>query len=87
MFIGQIFTDIAVFLVRLYQRVISPYLGSNCRFYPTCSQYAIEAFQKHGFLIGVLLTVLRIARCGPWHPGGVDYVPDDINLGKLFRRR
>ena len=79
--------DVAIFFVRGYQRFLSPYLGQNCRFYPTCSQYAIQAFEKHGFCKGLLLGTLRILRCGPWHPGGLDPVPDDVKLGKLFRRR
>lgn len=79
--------DVAIFFIRGYQRFISPYLGENCRFYPSCSQYAIQAFEKHGLYKGFLLGALRILRCGPWHPGGVDPVPDDVTLGKLFRGR
>ena len=78
---------LAVLLIKGYQRFISPLLGSNCRFYPTCSQYAIEAYERHGFMKGSVLTLLRIARCGPWHPGGVDPVHLDVPFGKLFRRR
>lgn len=58
-----------------YQRLLSPLLGRNCRFYPSCSQYAKEAVLKHGPLRGVSLAVRRIARCHPWNPGGVDLVP------------
>jgi uncharacterized protein len=58
-----------------YQLLISPFLGNNCRFYPSCSQYAKEAVLKHGVLRGVLLAVRRIVRCNPWNPGGVDIVP------------
>ncbi|MDR0649798.1 MAG: membrane protein insertion efficiency factor YidD [Synergistaceae bacterium] len=78
---------LTVLLIRGYQRFISPLLGSNCRFYPTCSQYAIDAYEKHGFIKGSALTLLRVARCGPWHPGGVDPVPEDAPFGKIFRRR
>ena len=79
--------DVAIFFVRGYQRFISPYLGGHCRFYPTCSQYAIQAFEKHGLCKGFLLGAWRILRCGPWHPGGLDPVPDEVKLGKLFRGR
>lgn len=58
-----------------YQRLVSPYLGPACRFYPSCSQYAKEAVLKHGVLRGLLLAARRIVRCNPWNPGGVDFVP------------
>jgi putative membrane protein insertion efficiency factor len=77
----------AVFLIRLYQRFISPLIGPHCRFYPTCSQYAVEAYERHGYVKGTILTVCRVARCGPWHDGGVDPVPEEADFGKLFRRR
>jgi uncharacterized protein len=62
-------------LVRGYQRWISPALPPTCRFFPTCSAYAVEALQVHGLLRGTALTVWRLLRCAPWHPGGVDPVP------------
>ncbi len=61
--------------LRFYQRWISPALPPTCRFYPTCSAYAIEALQVHGPLRGSWLTVRRLLRCAPWHPGGIDPVP------------
>ncbi|GBD04478.1 Putative membrane protein insertion efficiency factor [bacterium HR20] len=64
-----------VIIIRAYQRWISPLLGAQCRFYPTCSQYAIEAIERYGAVKGALLAVRRIARCHPWHPGGFDPVP------------
>ncbi len=64
-----------VLAIVLYQKAISPFLGSNCRFYPSCSQYAKEAVLKHGVRRGLLLAATRLARCGPWHPGGIDTVP------------
>ena len=67
-----------IFLIRLYQRVISPLIGPRCRFYPSCSQYAAEAIQKHGAISGSALALARVARCHPWHPGGVDLVPDRV---------
>ena len=62
-------------LIRGYQRVISPALPASCRFYPSCSQYAIEAITRHGALKGSWLAARRLARCHPFHPGGVDPVP------------
>ncbi|MFR2518171.1 membrane protein insertion efficiency factor YidD [Peptostreptococcus stomatis] len=59
-------------LVRFYQVVISPLKGPTCRFYPTCSQYSIQAFKKYGFLKGLWLTLRRVSKCHPFHPGGYD---------------
>jgi putative membrane protein insertion efficiency factor len=67
-------TTIAVFLLKLYRLFVSPYVPTNCRFYPTCSSYMIEALQKKGFLKGVSLGLLRILKCNPFHPGGFDPV-------------
>ncbi|MDD5219436.1 MAG: membrane protein insertion efficiency factor YidD [Candidatus Bipolaricaulis sp.] len=61
--------------IRIYQRVISPLLPQRCRFYPTCSQYAVEAIEAHGALRGSWLALRRLLRCHPFHPGGVDPVP------------
>ncbi len=61
--------------IRLYQRVVSPLLPRSCRFYPSCSSYALEAIERHGSWRGVVLAVRRIARCHPLHPGGYDPVP------------
>lgn len=62
-------------LIAGYRLLLSPLLGASCRFYPTCSQYASEAIQTHGSLRGTWLSVKRISKCHPWHPGGVDPVP------------
>jgi putative membrane protein insertion efficiency factor len=64
-----------VALIRIYQLVISPLLGSNCRFTPTCSQYGVEAIKKHGPFKGGWLTLKRIGRCHPWGKHGHDPVP------------
>lgn len=62
-------------LIWVYQRAISPFLGQNCRFHPTCSCYMAEALESHGPLRGFYLGVRRIGRCHPLHPGGLDPVP------------
>lgn len=62
-------------LIRAYQLALSPLLGPSCRFYPSCSQYAIEAIESHGALRGSWLSARRICRCQPFHPGGFDPVP------------
>ncbi len=67
--------NLLVLIVRGYQLVISPMLGPRCRFHPTCSQYAIEALRTHGALKGSWLTLRRLGRCHPLHPGGYDPVP------------
>ena len=64
-----------IFIITLYQRLISPFLGPSCRYTPTCSQYAKEALRKYGLLKGLGLSVRRILRCHPFHPGGYDPVP------------
>lgn len=69
------FTWLLIGVVRFYQLVISPILGPRCRFYPTCSHYAIEALKQHGIFCGSWLTFKRIIRCHPGNPGGVDPVP------------
>ncbi|WP_460394558.1 membrane protein insertion efficiency factor YidD [Actinophytocola sediminis] len=61
--------------VNLYRAWISPVLPPSCRFEPSCSTYAVEALSTHGALRGLYLTVRRLLRCGPWHPGGYDPVP------------
>jgi uncharacterized protein len=62
-------------LIRLYQLCISPLLPPACRFYPSCSQYALDAIREHGAVRGTWLAIARLARCHPWNPGGVDFVP------------
>ncbi len=66
---------LAILLIRLYQAFISPGLPRSCRFWPSCSQYTLEAVQRYGALKGVWLGVRRLVRCHPWHPGGHDPVP------------
>jgi len=69
---------IAIILISLYQKIISPafwHLGARCRFHPTCSEYAKEAYINLPWWRATLLTISRLLKCGPWHSGGVDLVP------------
>ena len=61
--------------LRAYQYAVRPMLGANCRFHPSCSDYAREAIERHGAIQGTALALRRIGRCHPWHPGGYDPVP------------
>lgn len=71
----SILARVLVALVEGYRRFVSPFLPPSCRFHPTCSAYAVAALRGHGVLRGTGLTLVRLAKCGPWHPGGVDHVP------------
>lgn len=68
-------TSLFTLFIRGYQRFISPFLGNNCRFYPSCSEYAITAMHHHGACKGGLMTFLRLTRCHPFSEGGLDDVP------------
>ena len=68
-------STLLVWLLRAYQLLLSPMLGQNCRFYPSCSSYAIEAIRAHGAARGALLALRRVCRCHPWNDGGFDPVP------------
>ncbi len=74
--LGRLLTAVLVVGIRGYQRVISPMFGPTCRYYPTCSAYALGAVRTHGPIKGFLLSVGRLARCNPWSPGGIDHVPE-----------
>ncbi len=67
--------QIEIGAVRAYQWTIRPVIGAHCRFWPSCSEYAIEALRTHGAVRGTVLAAKRILRCNPWHEGGVDLVP------------
>jgi len=62
----------ALLLIRAYKLIVSPLLGQHCRFYPTCSTYALSAIQKHGLLVGGAKSTKRLLKCHPWSHGGVD---------------
>ncbi|HTU63927.1 MAG TPA: membrane protein insertion efficiency factor YidD [Polyangiales bacterium] len=70
---------IAVAAIGLYRRFISPVLPPACRFYPSCSEYAALAIERHGLVAGAVLAMRRLGRCHPWHPGGVDFVPERVS--------
>lgn len=80
--------NLCVMLLRLYRKYISPQKARpSCRFVPCCSEYAIEAFEKHGFFGGLLLTVWRVLRCNPFCRGGIDRVPEKITPSYFFGRK
>ncbi|MCI0505283.1 MAG: membrane protein insertion efficiency factor YidD [Gammaproteobacteria bacterium] len=66
-------------MIKSYQYLLSPYLGTHCRYYPSCSHYALTAVKEHGTLKGLSLTIRRVSRCHPWHEGGYDPVPNNTN--------
>ena len=74
--VGEACGDAARQLIRAYRRYVSPFLGRHCRFYPSCSAYATQAIARHGVARGTWLAAKRLSRCHPFHPGGVDHVPD-----------
>ena len=78
----------AIFLLAAYQLLVSPILGPRCRFYPTCSSYAKQAFEEQGFSRGCILTLKRLAKCHPFNKGGIDEVPaEKMTVDNLFYRK
>ena len=78
-------SSIVITLIKLYQKLFSPLFQKSCRFYPSCSQYSIEAFEAHGFFIGLYLTLWRIFRCNPFCKCGYDPVPVKNFDGKILK--
>lgn len=72
---GDLMKYVCIFMIKAYQLLLSPYLGRSCRFYPSCSHYGLQAFEKWGFFKGFKLTMIRLLKCHPWHEGGHDPVP------------
>jgi putative membrane protein insertion efficiency factor len=68
-------TRFALLVIAIYRYALSPLLGPNCRFHPSCSEYAADAIRRHGLGRGGWLTLRRVSKCHPWHPGGFDPVP------------
>lgn len=81
----KIIVKIIILIIRAYQYIISPYLPPSCRYSPTCSEYAIEAFQRFGFIRGLILSTRRLFSCHPWHCGGHDPVPTSFTLKKSIK--
>lgn len=71
---------IFIYLIKLYKKFISPLTAPKCKYYPTCSTYAIQAIEKFGAFRGLALAVWRLLRCNPWSMGGIDYVPDKFTF-------
>ncbi|QNT78781.1 membrane protein insertion efficiency factor YidD [Entomobacter blattae] len=71
----RVFSLAAIILIKGYQWLLSPILGNNCRFSPTCSEYSLQCIKIHGVGKGCVLSFLRILKCNPWHKGGIDPVP------------
>lgn len=78
--------NLLIIIVKAYQKLISPLKKPCCKYYPSCSSYAVTALKKHGALKGTVLAVWRILRCNPFSNGGVDYVPDKFRLYTLKSR-
>lgn len=74
-------------MIRFYQKAISPYKPACCRYYPTCSSYAIEAVSRFGAMRGGLLALLRVLRCNPLFAGGVDFVPEQFTLIRKKKKK
>jgi len=68
-------SKILIYIIKLYQKLISPLFGKRCRFYPTCSSYAIQCLKEYGFFYGLYLSVKRILKCHPYNKGGYDPIP------------
>ncbi|MGZ4598968.1 MAG: membrane protein insertion efficiency factor YidD [Oryzihumus sp.] len=79
--VGRAVARPAIWLIRGYQLVLSPMHPPSCRFYPSCSAYAVTAIERFGLFRGGWLAVRRLLRCHPWNPGGVDHVPQDVRSG------
>lgn len=69
-----------LFLLKTYKKIISPFLGNHCRFYPSCATYTHEAIDKYGIIKGLILGIVRIFKCHPFHPGGYDPIPDSFEV-------
>jgi putative membrane protein insertion efficiency factor len=74
---------IIIFTITLYQKYISPLKPATCRFYPTCSEYTVQALTRFGLVKGIWLSIKRILRCHPFNPGGYDPVPDSFQASRM----
>jgi putative membrane protein insertion efficiency factor len=80
--INNICSGFIILIIKVYQALVSPLLPASCRFYPSCSAYAIDALKKHGVIKGLYLAVRRILRCHPLNDGGFDPVPETFHFFK-----
>ena len=78
----NLFTYLLIKLIKIYKFLISPLLGDSCRYFPTCSEYSIEALKTYGLFKGLLLSVKRILSCHPWGSGGLDPVKKEMKVKK-----
>lgn len=78
---------LAIKFIRAYQFIASPWVGHQCRFYPSCSHYAIDAYKQRGFITGSWLSLKRVLKCNPWHPGGIDHVPTETETEQTKTRQ
>lgn len=85
--LNRIAKNILIIPIRFYKRFISPCFPAQCKYYPTCSNYAIKAIEMHGIFMGSILAAWRIIRCNPWSMGGIDHVPEKISKEYFFNRR
>lgn len=83
--IKKLFRLLFMLPIRFYKKFISPMLPAQCRYYPSCSTYALTAIEKHGVIKGIILGAWRILRCNPFARGGVDHVPDKFDLSYCFK--
>ena len=75
-----------LWIIKFYRKIISPLKPPCCKYYPTCSTYALQAVEKHGAVKGILLAVWRLLRCNPWSLGGIDPVPDKFEFYTLSKK-
>ena len=78
----NIFTYIIIVAIKVYRYFVSPLLGNSCRYFPTCSEYSIEALKTFGFFKGLFLSIKRILSCHPWKDGGYDPIKKEIKVKK-----
>jgi putative membrane protein insertion efficiency factor len=83
---GRLAARAVIYLIELYRNTVSPLRLPTCRFTPTCSRYAVEALTEYGLIRGGLLATVRLAKCGPWHRGGWDPIPERRGNGRGTRR-
>ena len=85
--ISKLIVSTIVCLIKIYRYLISPWIGNQCRFYPSCSSYSQQSFIRFGFFKGLYLTLRRLLKCHPWHPGGEDAVPTVDTIGSRNHRQ